>query len=272
LEIRHALAAAGAVQWRNRGAMMFGAEDYTTAYQDYRKALELDPEDAPALGGLVQTAAGAQRSMEALEWLNASLQQHPKSASIRVATAKLLAGTGAFDRGIAAAREASRLSPDDAAPVQELAAIFSDLRDAERLADAVRRLFELQPDAPATHYYGAVSQFLAGHLDEALVLARKAVSADPNYVAAHTLIGNIYGTLGRQEEARAAFQSALQLDPRKSTGYVNLGLLELASGNRAAGADYFVEALLLDPGSEVARAGLAQARGEPDAGRSRNRH
>ncbi len=249
LEIRHALAAAGAAQWRNRGTMMFGAEDYTTAYQDYLKALELDPEDAVALAGLVQTAAGAQRSMEALEWLNASLQQHPRSSSIRVATSKLLGGIGAFDRAIAAASEASRLSPGDAAPVQELAAIFSDLRDAERLADAVRRLSELQPDASATHYYGAVSRFLAGHLDEALALARKAASTDPNYVAAHTLIGNIYGTLGRQEEARTAFQSALQLDPRKSTGYVNLGLVELASGNRTAGADYFVEALLLDPGS-----------------------
>ena len=270
-EIRHALSTAGAAQWRNRAAMMTAAEDYATAYQDYRKALELDPEDAVALAGLVQTAAGAQRSMEALEWLNASLQRHPQSASIRVAISKLLAGTGAFDRAIAAANEASRLNPADAAPVQELAAIFSDLRDAERLADAVRRLFERQPGAPATHYYGAVSKFLAGHLDEALVLARKAASTDPGYVAAHTLIGNIYGTLGRQEEARTAFRSALQLDPRKSTGYVNLGLLELASGDRKASADYFVEALLLDPGSPVAREGLAQARGKPDAGRSQNR-
>ena len=186
-----------------------------TAYRDYLKALELDPEDAVALGGLVQTAAGAQRTMEALDWLNASLQQHPRSSNIRVATSKLLAGSGAFDRAIAAATEASRLSPGDAAPVQELAASFSDLRDADRLADAVRRLFELQPDASATHYYAAVSKFLAGHLDEALALARKAASIDPSYVAAHTLIGNIYGTLGRQEDARTAFQVGPSARPAK---------------------------------------------------------
>jgi len=96
-EIRHSLAVAGAAQWRNRGAMMSGAEDYTTAYQDYLKALGHDPEDAAALAGLIQTAVGAQRSMEALEWLNAALRQHPQSSSIRVATARLLAGTGAFE-------------------------------------------------------------------------------------------------------------------------------------------------------------------------------
>jgi len=152
--------------------------------------------------------------------------------------------------------------------VQELAAIFSDLGDANRLADSVRRLIELQPDASTTQYYGAVSQFLTGHLEAALVLARKAVSTDHAYVAAHTLIGSIYGNLGRQEEARTAFQSALQLDPRKSTGYLNMGLVELASGNRTTAADDFVEALLLDPGSAVARAGLAQARSEVEAGRS----
>ena len=129
-------------------------------------------------------------------------------------------------------------------------------------------MHDIQPDATATNYYAAVSKFLDGHLDEALPLARKAVSTNPKYVAAQTLIGTIYGTLGRGEEARTAFQAALQLDPRNSTAYVNLGLVELAAGNRTSAAGYLVEALLLDPGSAAARAGLAQARGELNTGRS----
>ena len=151
LEVRQALATAGAPQWRNRGTMMFGTEDYTTAYQDYLKALELDPVDGAALEGLVQTAVAAQRTMEALEWLNSSMRQHPRASSIRVATSKLLAGIGAFDRAIAVAGEASYVSPGDAAPVEELASIFSDLRDAGRLGEASRRLHDIQPDATATN-------------------------------------------------------------------------------------------------------------------------
>jgi len=261
-QVRHALGTAGAAQWRNRGTMMSGTEDYTTAYHDYLKALELDPVDGLALAGLVRTAVAAERSMEALEWLTSSMRQHPRASSIRVATSKLLAGIGAFDRAIAVADEASSLTPGDATPVEELASIFSDLRDARRLGEAVRRLYDIQPDATATHYYAAVSKFLDGHLDEALALARKAVETEPRYLAAQTLIGTIYGTLGRGEEARTAFQAALQLDPRNSTAYVNLGLVELAAGNRTSAAGYLVEALLLDPGSAAARAGLAQARGE----------
>jgi spermidine synthase len=267
-EVRQGLAAAGAAEWRDRGTMMLGAEDYTTAYQDYRKALAIDPADTAALAGLVDTAVAADRRTDALEFLEASMQQHPHASRIGAAAARLLAGIGDFDRAVAVAREAARLNPGDAAPVEELASIFSDVRDAGRLGDAVRRLREIQPDAASTAYYAAVTKFLDGHLDDALPLARKAATIDPKYAAAHTLIGSIYGNLGRQEEASAAFQTALRLDPRKSTGYVNLGLLELASGHPAAGAGYLVEALLLDPGSAVARAGLAQARGERDVVRS----
>ena len=123
---------------------------------------------------------------------------------------------------------------------------------------------DIQPNAAGTYYYRAAATLLDGHLDEALSLARLAVATDPKYAAAHILLGTVYGNLGRQEEARIAFQAALQLDGRDPAAYVNLGLLELASGNRTISADRFVEALLLDPGSAVARAGLAQARGEPE--------
>jgi spermidine synthase len=259
-EVRDALATARAAEWRNRGTMMFKAEDYVAAYEDHSRALALDPADEKALDGLVRSAVVVRRESEALQQLRASMRAHPDQAVIRVATSKLLAATGAFEEAISVVRESIVRQPDQAAALEQLAAIFGDIGDAARLREVVARLEELQPDAARTAYYEAVYRVLEGDLDGALVRAREAAARDPGHAAAHNLIGVIYANLDRQESAGAAFHTARRLDPRDSTAYVNLGLLQQASGHRPAAARYFTEALLLDPRSRAAREGLAQVR------------
>jgi tetratricopeptide (TPR) repeat protein len=257
-EVRDALATARAAEWRNRGTMMFEAEDYVAAYEDHSRALALDPADEQALDGLVRSAVVVRRESEALEHLRASMRAHPQQAVIRVATSRLLAATGAFEEAISVVMESIVRQPDQAAVLEQLASIFGDIGDAPRLREVVARLEELQPDAARTAYYGAVYRVLEGDVDGALVRARDAAARDPGHAAAHNLIGVIYANLDRRESAGAAFHTARRLDPRDSTAYVNLGLLQRASGNRAAAARYFTEALLLDPRSRAAREGLAQ--------------
>ena len=138
---------------------------------------------------------------------------------------------------------------------------FSPIAETLRqLGATAARLEQLQPEAPKTAYYAAAARFFGGHLDEALKRARDAVARDPQYAAAHNLLGTIHATLNQEEPARAAFQTARRLNPRDSTAYLNLGLLELTSGNGPVAARYFMEALLLDPDSAAAREGLKQAR------------
>ena len=109
--IRHAWATAGPIQWRNRGTMMLNADDYTSVYEDYMRALALDPAEATALEGLVRAAVATRRETEALEWLKSSIRNDPRNSSIRLAASKLLAGTGSFDEAVAVAIEASNSRP-----------------------------------------------------------------------------------------------------------------------------------------------------------------
>ena len=60
---------AAADHWRRRGAMLFKADAYSSAYRDYMRALTLDQANGPALDGFVRSAVLAGRTTEAVAWL-----------------------------------------------------------------------------------------------------------------------------------------------------------------------------------------------------------
>lgn len=258
--VRQARAAAGASAWRNRAAMMARSDVHAAAYDDYVRALTLDPGDALALDGLVRTAVLTTRAPDALAWIKTLTSNRPPTVEVLVAISKLLAAAGSPDDAVETATQASRLVP--AAPIafEQLASLFADAGDTSRLDAVVGRLREIAPQRAATHYYAAVSAFLHGRADDAVDDARRAIEVDPEYAPVYDLIGAAYTNLDRPDAARSAFERSLTFDAHDSTAYTNLGLLELAAGNRPAAAAYFAEALWLDPGSATAREGLARSK------------
>jgi spermidine synthase len=261
-EVLDAFAGAGAREWRNRGTMMLGAEDYVSAFDDYRRALALDSSDEETLRGLTRAAVVLRREGEALDLLRASLEAHPRQITTAAATARLLAARGEFDLAFALLEGMLDLQPGNVALLEGLASILADTQDVRRLTAVVTQLERLHAGAPRTSYYAAVLSFLQGDMAGALTQAREAARRDPSHAAAHNLMGVIHASLQDEKAAREAFQSAARLDPRDRAVYENLGLLELTMGNRSAAAGLFAEALVLDPRSSAAREGLERARQE----------
>ena len=67
--IRNARRQAGAREWRGRGDMMAKADVHQIAYDDYVRALTIDPHDRAALAGLVRIAVLTKRGADALAWI-----------------------------------------------------------------------------------------------------------------------------------------------------------------------------------------------------------
>jgi Flp pilus assembly protein TadD len=233
---------------------------FALVYEDYVKALRLDPTDAASLEGFVRAAVATGRQKDAQDLLASLAAARPQSPAPLVALSRLLAATGSFDEAVRMADRAAAIEPIDPRALEQLASILSDLGDADRLGPVVQRLQRIDPEGAGTAYYGAAVGFLRRQFADALRLAREAVARDPRYAPAHNLLGAIHASLDNRGEARAAFAAALALNPRDPSIYTNLGLLELASASGAAAAGYFAEALSLDPQSEAARQGLRQAR------------
>jgi Flp pilus assembly protein TadD len=223
------------------------------AYDDYVRALEIDPNEARALAGLVRTAAITKRSAAALGAIH--LKPDTPGEARQIAMSKLMAAAGDRDGAIAAAGAVR-----SAEGLEQLASLFADSADTVRLDAAVAELRTIAPAGPATEYYAAVAAFLHGNPDDAITHARKAIDRDPNYAPTYDLIGAAYTKLGQLDPAREAFKKSLSFDPHDSTAYENLGIVELQAGNRALAARYFAEALWLVPESQLARQGVALSR------------
>jgi spermidine synthase len=262
--IRGARMAATAAQWRNRAAMMARRDAYTVAYDDYVRALTLDPSDRPALEGLVRTATLTRRGADALAWIKSLTANRPQTADVLIAISKLLAIVGARAEAVDASRQAARLAERQPEALEQLASLYAEAEDLPELEAAVSAMERWAADRAATYYYAAVLAFLRAQPDEAVPLALRAIAIDHNYAPVYDLLGAAYTRLGKPSDARDAFVTSLRLDPHDSTAYTNLGLLHLAAGNREAARRYFAEALWLAPDSSMAREGLARARSSQD--------
>jgi spermidine synthase len=259
--IRQARASATAAEWRNRAAMMAKRDAFTLAYDDYVRALTLDPNDSAALDGLVRAAILTDRGSDALAWIKSVNAGKPQSIETLIAISKLLAAVGAAEDAVDMAIRAAAMAPTHhTSAAEQLATLYADAGDTDRLDQVVATLQRNAPERAATHYFAAVAALLHGRLDDSVQSARRAMEIDPSYAPTYDLIGAAYTKLGRADEARDAFHASLRLDPHDSTAYTNLGLLELAASNTDRAARYFAEALWLDPDSPTAREGLARAK------------
>jgi spermidine synthase len=277
--VRKAKAAAGAAQWRNRGAMMAKSDVHARAYDDYLRALEFEVVDAAALEGFVRAAVLTSRSAEALASLRTLAERGVESsvpldaftadhtrgsgtsgARVAVAISKLQAASGESEAAVETAQQAVRDAPDDAAALEQLASLFADSGNTVQLDATVTALEASAPGSAATFYYAAVAAFLHGDPEQTVRLAERAIAADANYAPTYDLIGAAYTRLEKADLARRAFERSLSFDGHDSAAYTNLGLLELAAGNRPAARSYFAEALWLTPDSSTAREGLARSR------------
>jgi spermidine synthase len=259
--VARALTGATASQWRDRGAMLMGADAADSAYRAYATALDLDPTDMITLEGFVRAATAARQEDDAERRLRAMIQSRAGEPAPRVSLAELLGIRGRFDEATAVATEATRLAPGDPTAWEQLASLHADRGDADRLRQAAEVLRREFPDRAASWYFAASERFLRGDVASALPLVRRAIELDANYADAHNLLGAILASAGDIGAGRDAFRTSLRLDPHDAVTYVNLAQLELAAGQRDIAADLFAEALSLDPNSGAARDGLAQARG-----------
>ncbi|MGE3277803.1 MAG: fused MFS/spermidine synthase [Vicinamibacterales bacterium] len=246
--------------WRDRGLMLLDADAVRPAYEDLRRAVRGNPSDRKALEGLIRASALGRRDAETRSLLT-ELAQQPGHPAAALALSRLLASDGAYDAAIRIPLDMAQANPDDTAALEQLASIFADVGDAERMAPVVARLRLVAPESDAAAYYGASLLFMQGRVELALGEAQALVARRPGHARAQNLVGACLASLGQRDAARAAFRASLALEPRDPSTYANLGTLELESGNTALAARHFAEALTVDPSSTAAREGLARALG-----------
>ena len=181
-------------------------EDYRRAAQAYRKAVELDPDYAPAWAGLAN----------ATYWL----------ADIGESAAATAEG---FERARAAAEKAVALRPDLADGYLARGFIRAALQwDWAGANDDLQRALALGPgNADALFTYANVVLRPTGRLEEAAATLRRAIEIDPLNARFWNLLGSVLVSLGKLGPAREALNRSLEISPQQSytAGYIALSYL-----------------------------------------------
>ena len=253
--VAEAEANASATEWRDVADMLYRADAYAPAMDLFARVLQQAPGDKKALDGLVRSAVPVGRTAAARETLR-RLAADPANDEAKLALSHLLASEGAFDESARIALSMIQHDPSNLAAIEQLASVFADAGDAERLAPAVARLRAEALNRASTRYYSATLAFLQQRPDLAIREAEAALALDGDYALAHNVLGAALAGVGQRDRAREAFRASLQADPRDPATYSNLATLEMEAGNFDAARQHFAEALMLDPGNAVAGEGL----------------
>jgi len=146
-----------------------------------------------------------------------------------------------------------------------------DLRLQLRPEEQAALKYHGTDQAAAHNYYLQAQGYLlnnnqAENLDNAALMARKALKIDPNFGMAKAVLGESYwsryfGTKQKQwiAPAQSACNDAVKLGNAGATGHVCLGLIDNGTGHYPEAAAEFQLALGLEPTNEGAAIGLAHA-------------
>lgn len=227
----------GRYHWHLRSA-----EGLRKAVALFERALDKDPEYAPAYSGLADCYAmlPMMASLPARRYMPrakaAALNALDIDPALKEARASLAFVRWHYDWNWSGAeREFQRLLrhfPQDAVTHQWYALLLAELgRKGEAVAHAYKA-HHLSPMSPVVHANLATVLHLAGREQDAVKEAGETLAADPNSVRAHWALGMALESLGRFEEARIEFESACRLSASMPAALGSLGHLHATCGRR----------------------------------------
>jgi tetratricopeptide (TPR) repeat protein len=129
-----------------KGAIAYAAGNYAAALEQYRAAIERNPQDAESLSNLGQMLVRMNRTEEAIPYFQRALAILPDRWTYQFNLARALGLLGRLDESIAAYRRAQQLFPDDYVTTFNLALALHKRGDEEGAVEQYQKAIVLQPE------------------------------------------------------------------------------------------------------------------------------
>jgi len=210
------------------------------AFRHFRRALELDPEYAPAWAGLAHChSASATRGMtppgvaleEAQTAAMKAMELDPTLAEAHDQLGEVYARQGDLAGSIRLHRKAIELNPGLAIAHDGLS---RDLFCSERFEEAQRATLtalSLDPLSMIIHTCVGDAYYYSRKYETSLIYYAKAVEIDPRFDGAHTDLGRSLEAVGRFEEARVQYEEGRRVAGGVAGPSFGVAHLEISIGN-----------------------------------------
>jgi tetratricopeptide (TPR) repeat protein len=243
-----------------RAVELVGQKAYKEAEQQYRAALQLDPEDG-FLHFDVGYALDLQKKWDpAIAEYREAIRLEPDCAEAHNNLGRVLSVKHDLEGAEGELREAVRLQPDFAIAHNNLGAALIDKKERDAAIIEIREALRLQPDYAEAHGNLGVALYDGGDKQGAIREYREALRLNPDMALAHNSLGMALATTGDPEGAIGEFRTALQLQPDMAEAHAGLGGVLMSKLELGGAEAEFREAVHLRPDAPWAHQGLGMVR------------
>lgn len=222
-------------------------EQIAQAEEVCREILQVAPSHAGALHYLGIIAYRAGRYAQAMDLLNAAINNDPLNHVHYQNIGPVYRALNLYDEALAAYRKAISLVPDDADVHNNLGNLYRQIGNFSEAIICFDKARRLNPDNPVFEYNLGGVLCEQGRLDDAVQCFQKALHLRPDYADAHNDLGKVYRLQGRLDEAATCYQRAINFNPRHSLAHNNLAGIFKVHGQTAQAVDHYRKALEINP-------------------------
>lgn len=216
------------------------------------------PREIPHFG-LAYVLAEQHKTEEAIAEYRKALDVAPNDAAAHNNLGNALRDQHNIDAAMAEYRTAIQLDPKYASPHYNLGLALRDQHRTEEEIAEYRKAIELDPKNSAAHDNLGLALQDQHRTDEAIAEYHNAISLDPKNSAAHDNLGNALRDQHKTEEAIAEYHQSIALDPTNSAAHDNLGNAFRDEHRTEEAIAEYHQSIALDPKNPIAHYNLANA-------------
>jgi tetratricopeptide (TPR) repeat protein len=220
---------------------------YEEAVTEWKKALELSPENDKAHNNVGLLLVGIGRFEEAIPHFEKTLKVNPEYPAAHSNLGVALAGTGKLEEAIAEFVNALAVEPDSAEAHNNLGRVLVRKGNLDEAITHFQKALELVPGSASVRHSLAQALTAKGSLDEAIAQFQKVLEISPEYPQIHQSLGRVLTLKGRFDEAIVHFQKSLEATPDSAEVHNGLGVALVQKGRLDEAIIHFEKAVAANP-------------------------
>jgi Flp pilus assembly protein TadD len=190
------------------------------AIEQWRQALQLDPDDAQAHFSLAVSLSGNNQEREAVEEYRKACALDPSRAAWFDHLAVSLALTGDPDAAVANWQKSLTLDPSNGKAEMEMGVVLAEKAQVQEGLEHLRKAVALAPEVADAHNALGWELAKAGRMDEGVEQLQKAVALSPASAAYYSNLGHVLGLRGDSAGAVTALEKAVELSQGKEPQFL----------------------------------------------------
>jgi len=217
--------------YSNLGSFLSARGNVDEAIRDFRKALELWPNQSKDHNNLGKALVQKGRIAEAMDHFQTALRVSPEDPDTESNIGAASLQQGDADEAISHLRRAVEKWPRHAQGHINLGNALLQNREIDAAIAEYEKTLAVPFDHAESHYSIGTALRQKGDVEEAIVHYRKALELRPDYANAHNNLGNALRQQGRTEEAVHEYEAALKSEPDSILAGNNLAWILATSPN-----------------------------------------